>query len=163
MARRVTLWPLSSFLVSSLVQVPASTFSQPGLLGRLAVREDRLDEDAHGAAGRVDAANHAEAEPLLDAGALLELDIVDGDPGELVAGARDLAAGRALHHWLPQRLLPLTGHVVHTLRPENPSNKILFTLQSAKDCSPVKESVHRLAHSSVPVVIVPAGPPLHTD
>ena len=101
MARRVTLWTLSSFLMSSLVLVPASTFSQPGLLGRLAVREDRLDEDAHRAAGRVDAADHAEAQSLLDAGALLELDIVDGDTGELVAGARDLAAGPALHHWLP--------------------------------------------------------------
>ena len=98
MARRLmTLWTLSSclksFLMSSLV--PSSTFSQSRLLGRLAVREDRLDEDAHGAAGRVDAADHGEAEPLLDAGALLELDIVDGDPGELVAGTRDLAA--ALH------------------------------------------------------------------
>ena len=162
MARRVTLWTLSSFLMSSLVLVPASTFSQPGLLGRLAVREDRLDEDAHRATGRVDAADHAEAESLLDAGALLELDIVDCDPGELVAGAGDLAAGRALHHWLPQRLLPLTGNIVHTLGPENGSNKILFNLQSIKD-SPVEESVHRLAHSGVPVVVVPAGPPLHAD
>ena len=66
-----------SFLMSSLV--PSSTFSQSRLLGRLAIREDRLDEDAHGASGRVDTADHGESESLLDAGALLKLDIVDRD------------------------------------------------------------------------------------
>lgn len=82
MARRLmTLWTLSSCLMSFLMSslVPSSTFSQSRLLGRLAIREDRLDEDAHGASGRVDTADYGEAESLLDAGALLKLDIVDRD------------------------------------------------------------------------------------
>ena len=68
--------------------------------------------------GRVDAADHAEAEPLLDAGALLELDVVDGDPGELVA-AGDLAVLHRHRLLLGGSLLSPTGHVVHTVRPES--------------------------------------------
>ena len=68
--------------------------------------------------GRVDAADYAEAEPLLDAGALLELDVVDGDPGELVA-AGDLAVLHRHRLLLGGSLLSPTGHVVHTVRPES--------------------------------------------
>ena len=126
MARRLmTLWTLSSCLMSFLMSslVPSSTFSQSRLLGRLAVREDRLDEDAHRAPRRVDAANHAEAEPLLDAGALLKLHIMDCDPGELVPGSGDLAATSLHWNWLPQLLLSLTGHIVNTLRPVTRHNQ----------------------------------------
>jgi hypothetical protein len=54
----------------------SSTFSQVRPLGRLAVREDGLNKDAHAAAGRVYPAHHAEAQAFLPR-PLLELHVVN--------------------------------------------------------------------------------------
>ena len=53
----------------------AFTFSENSTISRLAHREDRLDEDAHAALGRVYPSHHTEAETLL-ARALLKVDVV---------------------------------------------------------------------------------------
>ena len=53
----------------------AFTFSENSTISRLAHREDRLDEDAHAALGRVYPSHNTEAETLL-ARALLKVDVV---------------------------------------------------------------------------------------
>ena len=123
----------------------ASTFSQAWFLCRLALREDCLHKDPHGASGGVNTTNNTEAKAFLHPGTFLELHIVDGDSGELVTTRyfTVLDGDWLLYGTLVVPCLPgVLGQAVHT-------GALLCLLKVVHTLRPVQDSVHGLRDPAV--------------